>query len=347
MAREAGAMKVMEMRDGWGLDFLVPGTRPDPGPPGRGEVLVRFEAASLNYRDLVMAERGYGRGLGTLPLILVSDGAGRVVETGPGVTRCRTGDLVCPIFVQDWLAGPYREEYRHGIMGGGIDGVMREWGVFPEAGLVQAPRGWTALEAATLPCAAVTAWNAVFGAGTRPGDVVVTEGTGGVSLFALQFAKLAGATLIITSSSDAKLARAATMGADLGINYQTHPEWAREVRAALQGRGADLVIDLGGAATLDQSVRAVRASGTVALIGVLGGGTAPLELGRVATQAIRLVAATSGNRAMFEALVRAIDRHGLKPAIDDHVWGFGEVADALRALRQARHFGKICLDLTR
>jgi NADPH:quinone reductase-like Zn-dependent oxidoreductase len=337
-------MRVMELRDGWGLDFLVPGERPDPGPPGAGEVLVRFEAASLNYRDLVMADRGYGRGLGALPLILVSDGAGRVVGTGPGVTRCREGDLVAPIFVQDWISGPYHEAHRASIMGGGIDGVMREFGVFHERGLVKAPEGWSALEAATLPCAAVTAWNAVFGAGTKPGDVVVTEGTGGVSLFVLQFAKLAGARVVITSSSDAKLERARALGADIAINYRTHPEWAREARRAFDGRGADLVVDLGGAATLDQSVRAVRASGTVALIGVLGGGTAPLELGRIATQAIRLVAATSGNRDMFEDLVRAIDRHRIRPVIDDRVFAFGEVADALRALREARHFGKIGIE---
>jgi NADPH:quinone reductase-like Zn-dependent oxidoreductase len=305
-------------------------------------VLIRFEAASLNYRDLVMAERGYGGRLGGLPLILVSDGAGRVVEIGAEVTRCRIGDLVCPIFVQGWINGPLRESHRNGIMGGGIDGVMREYGLFPEAGLVKAPRGWTALQAATLPCAAVTAWNALFGNGTRPGDVVVTEGTGGVSLFVLQLAKLAGATVIITSSSDAKLERARAMGADVTINYKTHPEWNRKVREAIGG-GADLVIDLGGAATLDQSVRAVRASGTVALIGVLGGGVAPLELGRVATQAIRLVAATSGNRDMFEAMVRAIDGHGLAPAIDDRIYEFGAVAEALKALREGRHFGKICL----
>jgi NADPH:quinone reductase-like Zn-dependent oxidoreductase len=340
--RTRRAMKVMEMREDWGLQFIVPGARPDPAPPGPGEALVRFEAASLNYRDLVMAEHGYGPGLGALPLILVSDGAGRVVETGPGVTRCAAGDLVCPIFVQDWISGPLRESYRQNVMGGGIDGVMREYGVFPESGLVKAPEGWTALEAATLPCAAVTAWNAVVRNGVKPGDVVVTEGTGGVSLFVLQFAKLVGATVIVTSSSDAKLDRARALGADIAINYKIHPEWARQVRSAI-GRGADLVVDLGGAATLDQSVRAVRASGTVALIGVLGGATAPLALGRVATQAIRLVAATSGNRDMFEELVGAIDRHGMKPAIDDRVYRFAEVAEALTALRQARHFGKICL----
>jgi NADPH:quinone reductase-like Zn-dependent oxidoreductase len=334
-------MKVMEMREAWGLDHIVPGTRPDPGPPGPFEVLIRFEAASLNYRDLVMAQHGYGR-MGALPFIPLSDGAGRVVETGARVTRFTVGDLVCPLFLQGWMAGPLRESYRGGTMGGDIDGAVREFGVFAEAGLVKAPHGWTALQAATLPCAAVTAWNAVMCNGTKPGDAVVTQGTGGVSLFALQFAKLAGATVIATSSSDDKLARAKAMGADIGINYKTDQEWARIVRDRI-GRGADLVIDVGGAATLDQSVRAVRTSGTVSLIGVVGGGAATLELGRVVTQAIRLVAATCGSREMFEDMVRAIDTHGLKPAIDDKVYAFSEVADALRALQQSKHFGKICL----
>ncbi len=330
------------MRDAWGIDHIVPGTRPDPVSPGRGEVLIRFAAASLNYRDLVMAEHGYGR-MGSLPFIPLSDGAGHVVAIGAGVTRCKPGDLVCPIFLQGWISGALRESYRGTTMGGDIDGTVREFGIFPEAGLVTAPRGWTALEAASLPCAAVTAWNAVICNGTKPGGVVVTQGTGGVSLFALQFAKIAGATVIVTSSSDAKLERAKAMGADIAINYRTQPEWARIVRERV-GRGADLVIDVGGAATLDQSVRATRASGTISLIGVIGGGSAPLELGRVVTQAIRLVAATCGSREMFEDMVRAIDAHGIKPAIDDHVYAFAEVADALRALKLGRHFGKICLE---
>jgi NADPH:quinone reductase-like Zn-dependent oxidoreductase len=335
-------MKVMEMREAWGLDHIVPGTRPDPGALGPGEVLIRFEAASLNYRDLVMAEHGYGR-MGALPFIPLSDGAGRVVETGGRVTRFTVGDLVCPIFLQGWISGALRESYRGGTMGGDIDGAVRDFGVFPEAGLVKAPQGWTALQAATLPCAAVTAWNAVVCNGTKPGDVVVTQGTGGVSLFALQFAKLAGATVIVTSSSDDKLARAKALGADIGIDYKTDPEWARIVRDRI-GRGADLVIDVGGAATLDQSVRAVRTSGTVSLIGVVGGGNATLELGRVVTQEIRLVAATCGSREMFEDMVRAIDTHGIEPAIDQHVYPYAEVADALRALKLGKHFGKICLE---
>jgi len=330
------------MREGWGLDYIVPGTRADPGPPGPGEVLIRFEAASLNYRDLVMAQHGYGR-MGALPFIPLSDGAGRVAATGARVSRVAVGDLVCPIFLQGWISGALREAYRGGTMGGDIDGVVRDFGIFPEAGLVKAPRGWTALQAAALPCAAVTAWNAVVCNGTKPGDVMVTQGTGGVALFALQFAKLAGATVIITSSSDEKLARAKAMGADIGINYNTHPEWARIIRERI-GRGADLVIEVGGAATLDQSLRAVRTSGTIAMIGVVGGGTATLELGRVVTQAIRLVAATCGSREMFEDMVRAIDTHGIKPAIDDRVYAFTEVTDALRALQQGKHFGKICLE---
>jgi len=336
-------MKVMEMRDDWGLDHLLPGTRPDPGKPGAGEVLVKFEAASLNYRDLVMADRGYGKSFGGLPLILVSDGAGHVVEIGSGVTRVKPGDLVCPIFVQGWISGPLREYHRPTIMGGGIDGVMREYGLFSEQGLAKAPKGWSALQAATLPCAAVTAWNAVICNGTKPGDVVVTQGTGGVSLFVLQFAKLAGAGVIITSSSDEKLERTKALGADYGINYRSHPEWSRNVRDYLGGMGADLVVDIGGAATLSESARAVRASGLIALLGVLGGGTAPLELGRVATQAVRLHSATSGNRDMFEDMVRAIDRHGMKPVIDDKVFRFDELGDAMRALKAAKHFGKICL----
>ncbi|HEY7992211.1 MAG TPA: NAD(P)-dependent alcohol dehydrogenase [Stellaceae bacterium] len=335
-------MKVMEMRDGWGIEHIVPGTRPDPGPPGPRDVLIRFEAASLNYRDLVMAQHGYGR-MGALPFIPLSDGAGRVIATGAEVTRFTVGDLVCPTFLQGWISGPLRESYRGTTMGGDIDGAVRDFGIFPEAALVRAPHGWTAREAATLPCAAVTAWNAVICNGTKPGDVMVTQGTGGVSLFALQFAKLAGATVVITSSSDAKLDRAKAIGADIGINYKSHPEWSRVVRERI-GRGADLVIELGGAATLDQSVRAVRASGTISMIGVVGGGSATLELGRVVTQAVRLVAATCGSREMFEDMVRAIDTHGIKPAIDDKVYAFSEVADSLRALGKGAHFGKICLE---
>ncbi|HEX7968720.1 MAG TPA: NAD(P)-dependent alcohol dehydrogenase [Stellaceae bacterium] len=335
-------MKVMEMRDDWGIEHIKPGTRPDRSP-GPGEVRIEMAAASVNYRDLVMTQRGYGRHSGELPLIPLSDGAGTVVETGAGVTRVKQGDVVCPAFGQTWISGPLREEHRPGMLGGPLDGVMQQYMVLSEQGVVKAPAHLSAVEAATLPCAAVTAWSAVIGGGTKPGDVVVTQGTGGVSLFAMMFAKIAGAMAIITSSSDEKLALARALGADIGINYRAHPEWSREVRKALGGRGADLIVELGGAASLDQSLRAVRTSGALAMIGVLSGATAELNLGRVVTQNVRLQGVTLGSREMFEDMVRAIERHRLKPAIDEKRYAFDEVGDAIRAIAAGRHFGKICI----
>jgi NADPH:quinone reductase-like Zn-dependent oxidoreductase len=336
-------MKVMEMRDGWGLEHIRPGSRPerDPGP---GEVLIKMAAASINYRDFVMVRRGYGSHSGELPVIPVSDGAGTVTKIGPGVTRVAVGDLVCPAFAQTWISGPMKEEHRSGMLGGPLDGVLQEIMLLPQQGVVKAPKGWSAIEAATLPCAALTAWSAVIGSGIKAGDVVVTQGTGGVSLFAAIFARMQGARAIVTSSSDAKLERARDFGADLGINYKTHPEWSREVRKALGGRGADLILELGGAETLDQSLRAIRTSGTLAMIGVLSGATAPLALGRVVTTNVRLQGVTLGNRDAFEDMVRAIDRNGAKPPIDDKRYGFDAAAEAIRAIAEGKHFGKICIE---
>jgi NADPH:quinone reductase-like Zn-dependent oxidoreductase len=335
-------MKVMEMRDDWGLEHITLGERParEPGP---GEVLIKMAAASVNFRDFVMTRRGYGSHSGTLPLIPLSDGAGTVMKIGAGVTRVGVGDLVCPTFAQSWFGGAMREEHRQGMLGGMLDGVMQEEMVLPQQGVVKAPLGWSALEAATLPCAALTAWSAVVGQGVKAGDIVATQGTGGVSLFALLFAKAQGAFVAITSSSDEKLARAKAMGADLGINYRTHPEWARELRKAT-GRGADLVVELGGAETLDQSLRAIRISGTLAMIGVLSGANAALNLGRVVTQNVRLQGVTLGSREAFEDMVRAIDLHRLRPPIDAKRYAFTDVADAIRAIAAGRHFGKICIE---
>jgi NADPH:quinone reductase-like Zn-dependent oxidoreductase len=335
-------MKVMEMREDWGLEHIKPGTRPerDPGP---GEVLVKMAAASVNFRDFVTTRRGYGSHSGKLPLIPLSDGAGTVAKTGAGVTRVAAGDLVCPAFAQGWISGPMKEEHRAGILGGSLDGVMQEYMLLPQHGVMKAPRGWSALEAATLPCAALTAWSAVTGGGVKPGDVVVTQGTGGVSLFAAMFARMQGALAIVTSSSDEKLERARSFGAALGINYKTHPEWSREVRKVLGGRGADLIIELGGARTLDQSLRAIRASGTLAMIGVLSGAMAELNLGRVVTQNVRLQGVTVGNRDAFEEMVRAIDLNGAKPPIDEKRYAFEDVAEAIGAIAAGRHFGKICI----
>lgn len=334
-------MRVMEIKDAWGLEHLRPGTRPEP-IPGAGEVVVQIEAASVNYRDLVVARRGYGRRTGDLPLVPVSDGAGRVVATGAGVTRVGVGDPVCPAFAQTWMSGPLRDEHWTGMLGGPRDGVLQEFMLLHESGVVRAPAHLDAVQAATLPCAGLTAWNAVVAAGgVKPGDTVLTQGTGGVSLFVLRFAKMLGARVIITSSSDEKLARARALGADETINYRTVPEWGKRAREIAAPGGVDLVVDLAG--SVDDSVRAVRTGGTVALVGVLGGATARLDLGPVVTRAIRLQAVTVGSRAMFEDMVRAIEAHRVEPVLELSPRRFDGAAEAIASLAGGGHFGKLCL----
>lgn len=337
-------MKVFEMRGGWGLEHLAAAERPEPAAPGPGQALVAMRAASLNYRDHVMLRRGYGRRSGELPLVPVSDGAGEVVAVGAGVTRVAPGDLVCPCFSQDWVTGPLKEEYWPGILGGPRDGVLQQVMAFDERGLVKAPRGWDAVAAATLPCAALTAWSAVIASGrVKAGDTVLVQGSGGVSLFALQFALMHGARVIATSGSAAKRARIAALGAERVIDYAADPEWGRTARAAAGGRGVDLVVEVGGAGTLEQSLRAVRAGGTLATIGVLSGARAEVNLGLVVTRDVTLKGITVGNRDMFEDMVAAIDRNGLEPQIDDRVWDFDDAPAALAALPEGRHYGKICI----
>ncbi|HEY1507208.1 MAG TPA: NAD(P)-dependent alcohol dehydrogenase [Stellaceae bacterium] len=333
-------MKVIELT-GWQLEQITVGERAALAPPGPGELLVAMRAATVNYRDFVFARGGYGRESGALPIIPLSDGAGIVAATGPGVTRAKPGDLVCPIVMPQWLDGPMRDEHRRATLGGSVDGVMAEQMKLRQESAVKAPQGYSAVQAATLPCAALTAWNAL--AGVRPGDLVVTQGTGGVSLFALQFAHAMGATVIVTSSSDAKLTRARALGARHAINYRSQPEWAAALRS-LTGRGADLVIELGGAQSLAQSIRAVRTGGTVALIGVLSGAKAEIELGRVVTRGLRLQAITLGSRDDFEAMVQFIDRHRVKPVIDDHRFAFAETRDAIAAIAEGKHFGKLAIE---
>ena len=336
-------MEVVELKDGWGLEHVVFGERDAP-QPGPGEVAIEMRAVSLNYRDLVFVRGGYGPS-GTLPRILLSDGAGVVVAAGAGVSRIAVGDLVCPITSPAWLTGPIREQYRDSMLGISVDGVMADRIVANAEAIVRVPKHFSATEAATLPCAAVTAWNALVMAGTKSGDLVVTQGTGGVSLFALQFARALGATVVVTSSSEEKLQRARAMGAQLGINYHRTPEWGKELRRLTGGRGADLVIEVGGAQTLPQSLRAVRAGGTVALIGVLSGGVAELELGRVVTQGLRLQAVTIGPRDSFEAMIAFIEQHNLKPVIDERQFSPAEIRAAIATIGEGRHFGKLVIEL--
>jgi NADPH:quinone reductase-like Zn-dependent oxidoreductase len=318
-------VKAWQLQDEWSLDRLAQVERPGPRP-GRGQVLVRMKAASLNYRDLVVARRGYGPGTGELPLVPVSDGAGEVLELGDEATRFSVGDRVTPCFFQ-----------KGRTLGGPLDGVMQELRVFDEEGLFPVPAHLSNEEAATLPCAALTAWTAVVVEGrTKPGDSVLVEGTGGVSLFALQLAKLCGARVTVVSGSDAKLERARALGADEGLNYRSIPEWGKRTG------GHDLVVDVGGAESAPQALRAVRKGGTIALIGVVSGASMTLPLGPIVTRGVRLQGVTVGTPEGFEAMLRAVDRHRLKPVVD-RVFRFEELREALDYLASGAHFGKICL----
>jgi NADPH:quinone reductase-like Zn-dependent oxidoreductase len=333
-------MKVYEIRDRFGLDALTLAERPQP-QPGPHEVLVRIKAAALNYRDLLVVKGQYNPKM-PLPRIPCSDAAGEVAAVGPGVTRVKVGQRVAGIFMQKWLSGEVDEAKAKSALGGAIDGLLAEFVVLHEDGLVHVPEHLSFEEAATLPCAAVTAWHGLVTEGrVKPGDSVLVQGTGGVSLFALQFARLAGARVLITSSRDDKLERARALGASEGINYKTTPEWGDKVRALTGGRGVDHIVEVGGAGTLGQSLRAVRMGGQISLIGVLSGaGQAnpmPILMKNVRVQGIFV-----GSREMFEAMNRAIVTHQLRPVVD-RVFSFAEAPAAFRHLESGAHFGKICL----
>ncbi len=247
-------MRVYEIRDRFGLDALTLTERPQP-QPGPQQVLVRIKAASLNYRDLLVVKGQYNPKM-PLPRIPLSDAAGEVAAIGPGVARVKTGQRVAAIFMQKWLSGEVDESKAKSALGGAIDGLLAEYAVLHEDGLVPVPEHLSFEEAATLPCAAVTAWHGLVSEGRiKPGDTVLVQGTGGVSLFALQFARLAGARVIITSSNNEKLQRARPLGAAECINYKETPEWGEKVRELTGGRGVDHVVEVGGAGTLGQSLR--------------------------------------------------------------------------------------------
>ncbi|MCZ8186218.1 MAG: NAD(P)-dependent alcohol dehydrogenase [Beijerinckiaceae bacterium] len=333
-------MRVFQIEGGWSFDHLVLAERPDPVPQA-GQVLVRMHAAALNARDLIVPLRGYGRATGELPLIPVSDGVGTVVGIGPGVTRVTVGDRVCPTYFQGWISGEPSAERFATALGGPLDGVMADLVCLSEEGVVRVPDYLTHAEAATLPCAALTAWSAVAGlAATRPGDHVLIQGTGGVALFALAFAKLHGAHVTVISSSDAKLERARALGADATINYQATPEWSRPARDIAAGRGGfDTIIELGGEATLAQSIKCIRVGGTIALIGVLSGLTPALPLGAIVTRQVRLQGVTVGHRDGFEAMLRAMALHQVRPVIGK-VFAFAELRAALDETAKPSGLGK-------
>ena len=337
-------MKAYEIQnDKQGLDVLTLVERPQPQPKTR-QILVKIKAASLNYRDLLVAKGTYGS-KSVKPIVPLSDGAGEVVAVGEGVTRVKVGDRVAGIFMQTFISGELTPEKANSALGGAIDGVLAEYVVFDEQSVVKIPAHLSYEEAATLPCAAVTAWNAMVAEGQiKAGDTILLQGTGGVSLFGLQFAKMMGAQVILTSSTDEKLNRAIQLGADVGINYKTTLDWEEKVWHLTDGRGVDLVVEVGGAGTLSKSLRAVRYGGKVAMIGVLTGVAGDVSTGAILHKHIRVQGIYVGSRDLFEDMNRSISLHRMKPIID-RVFPFHEAREALAYLESGAHFGKIVIRL--
>ena len=336
-------MRVMEAAPPFGLDNLKIEDRPalEPGP---GQVQVRMRAVSLNYRDLMSVQGGYGRQV-QAPVVPLSDGCGVIEKVGPGVTRVKPGDRVATLFFQRWDAGIPTLDKRASALGTAAEpGAARELAVFGEGGVSKVPEYLTDEQVATLPCAGLTAWRAMFeDARLQPGDSVVLQGTGGVSIFGLQFAKAAGYRTIITSSSDEKLARAKKMGADHTINYKTTPEWGREVKNITGGRGAEFIMEVGGGGTLDQSLRCVFVEGHIAIIGVLNNTAPPPALvGHLINTGAKLKGVFVGSRDMFEKMCSALDQHRIQPVVDQ-VFAFADARKAFESMRDGNHFGKIVL----
>jgi NADPH:quinone reductase-like Zn-dependent oxidoreductase len=334
-------MKGITLRSPGGLDRLELVDMPEPGDPGPDEVRVRLHASSLNYHD-------YGVVSGRMPTqdgrIPMSDGAGVIEAVGEAVTEFAVGDHVVSCFFPGWLEGPPMVSDFSTTPGDGVDGYAREAVVRPATWFTRAPKGFSHAEAATLTTAGLTAWRAlVVNGGLQAGDIVLVLGTGGVSIFALQLAKLMGATVIATSSSNEKLERVRTLGADHTINYHQHKDWGKRAREWTGGRGVDHVIEVGGPGTLGQSIAAVRVGGHISLIGVLTGGAGEVATGALMAKQARLHGLIVGNRRQQIDFVRALEATGLRPVID-RSFGLAEMADAFRYEESGAHFGKIGLE---
>ena len=333
-------MKVAAVRTSGAPAHLEIEDRPEPGLQA-GHVLIRVRASSLNYHDYAVVSGMIPTADGRIPM---SDGAGEVVEVGDGVTDWKAGDKVLSTFFPAWAGGPPLLSRLGGVPGDHADGFAAEVVSVAAGALTRIPEGWSFAEAATLPCAALTAWRALFvEAQIKPGDVVLTQGTGGVSIFALQFAKAAGATVIATSSSSEKLARLKALGADHLINYKEQADWGRAAAEVTRG-GVDLVVEIGGAGTLAQSLHAARIGGHVSMIGVLTGVVGPVPTALLMSKNIRLQGITVGSREHQEAMIRALETSGIRPVIDSS-YQLDQIAEAFAHQVSQRHFGKICLTL--
>ncbi|MGB3723296.1 MAG: NAD(P)-dependent alcohol dehydrogenase [Pacificimonas sp.] len=334
-------MKVVALKKPGGLDNLIVEERPDP-VAGAGEILVRVRASSLNYHDYVVAMGGIATDDGRIPM---SDGAGDVVAIGDDVTRFRVGDRVLSTFFPNWRRGPAALEGLMGVPGDHANGFAAELVAMPAETFTAMPEGYSFAEAATLPCAALTAWRGMFVEGNvQPGDWVLVQGTGGVSMFALQFAKAAGARVIATSSSDEKLARLTDMGADHVINYRKMPKWGKRAKELTGGRGADEVVEIGGPGTLAQSIAASRIGGHISLIGVLTGVSGEVPTAAFFSANLTMSGITVGSREDQEAMIRAIDASGIKPVIDRE-FPLAKLGDAFRHQQAQAHFGKIVVTI--
>ncbi len=337
-------MKVMEISGGWGTENIRPATRPNP-EAGPGEVVVAMKAISINPRDHVVVTGGYGRHA-RLPLVPLCDGAGTIVDIGLGVVNLAEGDLVCPTYSRTWPHGIISREVYPGALGMAVDGTAQELFLSPAAAVIHAPKHLEAREAASLPCSAVTAWNAVVEQGrVRADDRILIQGTGSVALFALQFAKTHGAQTIVTSSSDEKLEFARRLGADHTINYTSSPDWHKVVRDTTDGDGVDNIIEVGGAGTLARSLACVAPGGTISVIGILSGVSGEINLGPMVTRNIRLQGITVGGADMFGNMVRAMEHHQIRPVIENKGFSFEDLGAALAALPKGGHFGKVVCEL--
>jgi len=325
----------------FGLDHLIQESVEEPRP-GPGEVAVDPAALSLNYRDVLVVKGLYNPRL-KLPATPVSDGAGVVAAVGEGVTGLTVGDRVMSHFVSGWQDGPFRAEYVATTLGAPAAGLAAERVVLPAGAVLPIPEGLDFAAAATLPIAALTAWSALVTVGNiQPGQTVCTLGTGGVSIFALQLGKALGARVIITSSSDEKLDRARALGADHTINYTATPDWDREVLQATDRLGADLIVENGGAGTLEKSMRATRAGGTIAFLGALTGLAAEINLSHLLMKRLHLAGILVDSRASFERLSAFLGHHPIRPVVD-RTFGFDELVEALRHMEAGAHFGKIVI----
>ena len=334
-------MKAYEVKE-FGIDNLTAVEREEP-KPGKGEVVVKLHAASLNYRDLMVVEGTYNPRM-KVPAVPLSDGAGEVVAIGDGVTKWKVGDRVMPSFAQGWIDGPATEEKRRTSLGAGAywDGVLREAASFHEEGLVRIPDHLSFEEASTLPCAALTAWHALaISGGLKAGDSVLTLGPGGVSIFALQLARLFGARVVSTTGSEEKVANLKQLGADVVVNYRSREDWDTAVLEATDKKGVDHVVEVGGSGTLSRSLNAVRFGGHVAMIGALttSGSFDPIKL---FMKSARLQGIFVGSRTMFEQMNRAIEVAQLHPVID-RVFSFDEARDAMHYMKSGAHFGKVVI----